>query len=273
MTSVWSYEGKRVVVSGGGGAGMGAAAVEELDRLGAEIYVLDLKEPPVGVAGYHQVDLRDPTAIEQAVEAVGGRIDALFNCAGLPGGRFSDLDTMVVKFASMRHLTDLVVRHMEAGAAVASISSGAGAGWMGNVAKWMPLVTCDGFDATVRWLEDHPEEIASGYAPSKEAIIVWTIWRSFELGKAGIRINCTSPGPTDTPMMPDFEEQVGKKFMDNYPIPLGRRSTPAEQAYPLIFLNSGAAVSVTGENILTDGGTMGAMTVGTLDISAFSFPE
>jgi NAD(P)-dependent dehydrogenase (short-subunit alcohol dehydrogenase family) len=273
MTSVWSYEGKRVIVSGGGGAGMGAATVTELDRLGAEVHVLDLKQPPIAVAGYHAVDLRDPTAIDDAVGAIGQRIDALFNCAGLPGGRFSDLDTMVVNFAAMRHLTDLVVGRMEPGAAIASISSGAGAGWMANVGKWMPLVSCDGFGETVRWLEDHPDEIASGYAPSKEAIIVWTIWRSFELGKLGIRINCTGPGPTDTPMMPDFEEQVGKAFMDNYPIPLGRRSTPEEQAYPLIFLNSGAAASITGENILTDGGTMGAMTVGTLDISAFSFPE
>jgi NAD(P)-dependent dehydrogenase (short-subunit alcohol dehydrogenase family) len=273
MTSVWSYEGKRVIVSGGGGAGMGAATVRELDSLGAEIHVLDLKEPPLGVAGYHAVDLRDPAAIDAAVQAIGGQIDALFNCAGLPGGRFTDLDTMVVNFASMRHLTDLVVAHMEPGAAIASISSGAGAGWMANVGKWMPLVTCGGFEATVHWLEDHPEEIATGYAPSKEAIIVWTIWRSFELGKLGIRINCTSPGPTDTPMMPDFEEQVGKAFMDNYPIPLGRRSTPDEQAYPLIFLNSDAAVSITGENILTDGGTMGAMTVGTLDVSAFLLSE
>src|SRR5580658_5562768 len=107
MTSVWSYEGKRVVVSGGGGAGMGAATVRELDRLGAEIHVLDLKKPPVGVASYHAVDLRDPAAIGDAVGAIGGKIDALFNCAGLPGGRFSDLDTMVVNFASMRHLTDL----------------------------------------------------------------------------------------------------------------------------------------------------------------------
>jgi NAD(P)-dependent dehydrogenase (short-subunit alcohol dehydrogenase family) len=273
MTSVWSYENKRVIVSGGGGAGMGAATVRELDQLGAEVHVLDLKEPPIKVASYHSVDLRDPDAIAAAVEAIGGTIHGLFNCAGLPGGRFSDVDTMVVNFASMRHLTDLVVGHMGEGGAIASISSGAGAGWMGNIAKWMPLVTCDGFADTVQWIEDHPEEIASGYAPSKEAIIVWTIWRSFELGKLGIRINCTSPGPTDTPMMPDFEDQVGKAFMDNYPIPLGRRATPEEQAYPIIFLNSAAASSITGENILTDGGTMGAMAVGPLDISAFAFPE
>jgi NAD(P)-dependent dehydrogenase (short-subunit alcohol dehydrogenase family) len=273
MTSVWSYEGKRVIVSGGGGAGMGAAAVRELDQLGAEIHVLDLKEPPIPVAGYHATDLRDPDAIAATVETIGGKVDALFNCAGLPGGRFSDIDTMTVNFASMRHLTDLVVPHMEAGGAIANISSGAGAGWMGNIAKWMPLVECDGFAATVAWIEEHPEEIASGYAPSKEAIIVWTAWRALELGKLGIRINSTSPGPTDTPMMPDFEAQIGKAFMDNYPIPLGRRQTPEEQAYPLIFLNSGAAAAITGENILTDGGTMGAMVVGTLDISAFAFPE
>jgi NAD(P)-dependent dehydrogenase (short-subunit alcohol dehydrogenase family) len=274
MASVWSYEGRRVIVSGGGGAGMGAAAVTELAQLGAEIHVIDLKRPPVKVAGYHAVDLRDPDAIAAAVDAIGGNIDALFNCAGLPGGRFSDYDTMVVNFASMRHLTDLVVEHMSAGAAIASISSGAGAAWMGNIAKWMPLVTCDGFAETAQWFTDNPAEIASGYAPSKEAIIVWTIWRSFELAKLGIRINCTSPGPTDTPMMPEFEEQVGKEFMNNYPIPLGRRATPEEQAYPLIFLNSRAASAITGENIITDGGTIGAMTVGTMDLSAFgAFPE
>ena len=270
MTSVWSYEGMRVVVSGGGGAGMGAATVRELADLGAEIHVLDLKEPPIGVAGYHPVDLRDPDAIAGAVDAIGGPIHALFNCAGLPGGRFSDLDTMTVNFAAMRHLTDLVVGHMGEGAAIASISSGAGAGWQTSIDKWMPLVTCEGWDETVKWLEDHPGEIASGYAPSKEAIIVWTIWRSFELGKLGIRINCTSPGPTDTPMMPDFEDQVGKAFMDKYPIPLGRRQTPEEQAYPLIFLNSKAASAITGENVLTDGGTIGAFAVGTLDMSVFS---
>ena len=75
MASVWSYEGRRVIVSGGGGAGMGAAAVTELAELGAEIHVIDLKEPPVKVAGYHAVDLRDPDAIAAAVDAIGGNMD------------------------------------------------------------------------------------------------------------------------------------------------------------------------------------------------------
>ncbi len=250
---------------------MGAAVVRQLEPLGAEIHVIDLKEPPIGVASFHTVDLKDPDATAAAVESIGGRIHALFNCAGLPGGRFSDLETMLVNFVGQRHLADLVVERMDRGGAIASISSGAGAGWQGNIEKWMPLVTTEGFAAGQAWLEEHPTEIASGYAPSKEVIIVWTVWRSLALAERGIRINCTLPGPTDTPMMPDFEEQMGKTFMDNYPIPLGHRQTPDEQAAPLVFLNSPAASAITGESILTDGGTMAALSVGTLDVSAFGF--
>src|ERR1700722_10981594 len=88
MGSVWNYEGMRVVVSSGGGAGMGAAAVRELNELGAEVHVMDLREPPVEVASYQATDLRDQSAVAAAVDNIGGRIDALFNCAGLPGGRF-----------------------------------------------------------------------------------------------------------------------------------------------------------------------------------------
>lgn len=269
MASVWSYEGKRVVVSGGGGAGMGAAAVTELVNLGAEVHVLDLKEPPVKVAGYRSVDLRDPDATAAAVDGIGGRVDALFNCAGLPGPPFPDLDVMVVNFVGMRHLAELVVPHMPAGSAIASISSTAGAGWMANIAKWMPLVTTDGFDAGRKWCEEHPDDIAGGYAPSKEAIIVWTLWRSFGLAEKGIRINAISPGPTQTPMMPQFEANAGKEFMENFPVPLGRRSTPEEQAYPLVFLNSPAASFITGENLITDGGTMGATFTGNVDLAAY----
>jgi enoyl-[acyl-carrier-protein] reductase (NADH) len=39
----------------------------------------------------------------------------------------------------------------------------------------------------------------------------------------------------------------------------------------LVFLNSSAASAITGEAILTDGGTMAALAVGTLDVSAFGF--
>ena len=272
MTSVWGYEGRRVIVSGGGGAGMGAAAVRHLSDLGAEVHVLDLKEPPVEVASYQAVDLRDPDATAAAVERIGGTVQALFNCAGLAGSKFPDLDVMVVNFVGMRHLAELVSARMERGAAIASISSTAGSGYLANIGKWMPLVTMPGFEAAKEWCEAHPEEIAGGYAPSKEAIIIWTLWASYALAERGIRVNCISPGPTQTPMMPDFEKYVGKEFMESFPVPLGRRSTPDEQAWPLIFLNSPLASYMTGENVVTDGGTMGAVMTGCIDITGL-IPE
>jgi NAD(P)-dependent dehydrogenase (short-subunit alcohol dehydrogenase family) len=272
MTATWGYEGRRVIVSGGGGAGMGAAAVRHLSDLGAEVHVLDLKEPPVAVSSYQAVDLRDPAATTEAVENIGGQVHALFNCAGLAGMKFPDLDVMLVNFVGMRHLAETVSARMEPGAAIASISSTAGSGYLASIAKWMPLVMSPGFDAAKRWCEANPEEIAGGYGPSKEAIIVWTLWASHAMAERGIRVNCISPGPTDTPMMPDFEQYVGKEFMENFPVPLGRRSTPDEQAWPLIFLNSQLASYVTGENVVTDGGTMGAVMTGSIDISGL-IPE
>jgi len=270
MASIWDYEGTRVVVAGGGGAGMGAAAVTELSRLGAEVHVIDLKGPPMDVAGYYDTDLRDPDATAATVASIGGEINALFYCAGRAGSKFPDLDVMTVNYLSARHLADLVVPRMPPGSAIASISSTAGIGWMGNIAKWMPLVLADGFAGGLTWVQDHPAEITGGYSPSKEALIVWTLWASYALADKGIRVNSTSPGPTQTPMMPDFEEFAGKEFMENFPVPLGHRASPAEQALPLIFLNSRAASYITGENLITDGGTMGAIMTGNIDPAIFA---
>jgi len=265
MALPFSYEGKRVVVSGGGGAGMGAAAVEGLAELGAEIHVLDLKHPPVDVASHQVADLRDPDATAAAIENIGGPIDALFNAAGLPGAPFSDLDTMLVNFAAPRHLTSLVVPHMTNGGAICSISSTAGSSYLLNMEKWMPLVDTPDFASAKAWCEANPEEIAGAYSQSKEALIIWTMKAAMDLAPQGIRLNCISPGPTDTPMMPAFEEMAGgPQVIDLFAQGLGRRSTPSEQGWPMIFLNSEAASYISGENLNTDGGTVSAMTTGSL---------
>jgi NAD(P)-dependent dehydrogenase (short-subunit alcohol dehydrogenase family) len=265
MALPFSYEGKRVVVSGGGGAGMGAAAVEGLAELGAEIHVLDLKDPPIAVASHQIVDLRDPEATAAAIENVGGRIDALFNAAGLPGPPFPDVDTMLVNFAAPRHLAACVVPHMTDGGAICSISSTAGSGYLLNLEKWMPLVDTPDFPSAKAWCEAHPDDILGAYSQSKEALIIWTMKAAMDLNAQGIRLNCISPGPTDTPMMPAFEDLAGGgQIIDLFAQGLGRRSTPAEQGWPMIFLNSDAASYISGENLNTDGGTVSAITTGRL---------
>ena len=172
---------------------------------------------------------------------------------------------MLVNFAAPRHLTSLVVPHMTNGGAICSISSTAGSGYLLNLEKWMPLVDTPDFASAKAWIEEHPEEILGAYSQSKEALIIWTMKAAMDLNAQGIRLNCISPGPTDTPMMPAFEDLAGGgQIIDLFAQGLGRRSTPAEQGWPMIFLNSDAASYISGENVNTDGGTVAAMTTGRL---------
>jgi NAD(P)-dependent dehydrogenase (short-subunit alcohol dehydrogenase family) len=259
-----SYDGRRIVVTGGGGAGMGAALVTEAIAQGAEVHVLDRKEPPVAVASHQDVDLTDPDAMAAAVDTIGGSIDALFNCVGVAGPPVvSELVTMLVNFAGIRHLTELVVERMGAGGAVATITSTAGIAWQERRDQWLELLATDGFDEATAWCEAHPDAIATGYKPSKEAATAWTMYACNALGARGIRINCTMPGPTDTPLLPNFKQRTGD-FLDRMPIPLGRFQTPLEQAQALLFLNSPAASGITGTALVVDGGTMGAVSAGTV---------
>ena len=74
-----------------------------------------------------------------------------------------------------------------------------------------------------------------------------------------------NPGPTDTPMMPEFEKAVGKKYMDDFPVPLGRHAVAEEQAWPMVFLNSPRSSFVTGVQFDADGGFKGGLFTGQID--------
>ena len=112
---------------------MGAATAEILVELGAEVHAVDIKTPDLkGLASYTQCDLRDPEQIAATAARIGHVVNALFNCAGLPN-TFSELDVMLVNFCGLRALTEAVIPLMVEGAAVASIASTAGIGWMQNM--------------------------------------------------------------------------------------------------------------------------------------------
>jgi NAD(P)-dependent dehydrogenase (short-subunit alcohol dehydrogenase family) len=269
MIELLSYAGRRVLVFGGGGGGMGAAAVRDLVELGAEVHVVDLREPPLDVASYQSADLRDPAAIDAAVAAVGGPLHSMFYCAGLPGPPFSPVEVMTVNFLSARYATHAAEPLLVEGASVCSISSGAGMGWMMHLPQILELVATSSVDEGRRWCEANAELVDNGYAFSKEVIIVWTMAASVGLGsRNGIRLNCISPGPTDTPMMPQFIANSGKDFFDALPRPLGRNSTPEEQGHVMVFLNSDAASYVTGSNLFTDGAFTAGLYTGQFQLAA-----
>lgn len=264
MDDAFGYAGKRVIVAGAG-SGMGAATARILVELGAEVHALDIKKPDVaGLASFTGCDLREPGDIDAAVARIGKIVNNLFNCAGLPN-TFPGLDVMLVNFCGPRHLTERVIPHMPEGGAIASIGSTAGIGWLANMQTLMPLVTSPDFAAARAWCEEDPARLANAYGLSKEAVNAYTALRSYALAGKGIRINCLNPGPTDTPMMPEFEKAMGKRYMDDFPVPLGRHAAAEEQAWPLVFLNSPRASFVTGISLDADGGFVGGLYTGQID--------
>lgn len=267
MSDLLGYKGKRVIVSGCF-SGMGEATARLLLDLGAEVHGLDFKASALPLASFHQVDLRDPASIEAGVAAIDGKVDALFNCAGLAGGgAFPALDTFKVNFAGTRHLTETVLPLMGAGGAIVSIASTGGLGWSRRIPVHMELMQTNGFAGAIDWAEAHMDQVAEGYAFSKEAVIVWTQFLCAQLIKKGVRINCTLPSPTQTPMMDTFQATSGKEVIDAAAEPLGRYSTAAEQANGIVLLNSAMAGIVTGVVLPVDGGFMGALATGQIDIS------
>ncbi|MDR3417204.1 MAG: coniferyl-alcohol dehydrogenase [Nevskia sp.] len=266
MSDMLSYKNKRVVISGCF-SGMGEATAKLLLKLGAEVHGLDYKDCKLDLASFTNVDLRDPANIDAAVGKIGGRVDALFNCAGLPQ-TFPALDVMKVNYAGTRRLTEKVLPLMSPGGAVVSISSNGGLGWSRRIPTIMQLLKIDDYESSVKWCQDNAETVREGYAFSKECIIVWTMMMSTPLIKRGIRINCTMPGPTQTPMMAQFEAATSAAVLDAAAQPINRRSTPEEQAAALVFLNSGVAGYINGVALPVDGGFMGGVATGQVDLQA-----
>lgn len=267
MSDILGYKGKRVIVSGCF-SGMGEATAKILLDLGAEVHGFDFKDSTLPLASFNKIDLRDPASIEAGVAAVGGKVDALFNCAGLPGGGgFPALDTMKVNFIGTRHVTETVLPLMGQGGAIVSIASTGGLGWSRRIPVHMQLLQTKGFQGALDWCEANMDQVSEGYAFSKEAVIVWTQFMGAQLIKKGIRINCSLPSPTQTPMMATFHATSGKDVVDAAAEPLGRYTTAAEQAGPLVLLCSDAAAVVNGVVLPVDGGFMGGLTTGQIDIS------
>lgn len=246
-------EGKKAVVTGGGG-GIGGAIVYGFAEFGVDVAIFDLDEEgmdrvrrevesrfPVRVLTL-KVDVTDKLQVEAAVKKVlqeFGRIDILVNCHGI--GQWSpaedmseeDWDRMVdVNLKGVFLVCQAVGRHM-----VENRS-----GKIVNIASMSGLIV------------NRPQPQAH-YNASKAAVIMLTKSLAVEWARYNVNVNSVSPGYTVTPLVekllrdkPEYAEYWRKN------IPLGRFARPVDIVGAVIFLSSEAASYITGHNLVVDGG-------------------
>lgn len=257
IDGLWRYDGRRTVVTGCA-SGIGEHVVRQLTELGAHVVGLDKRRPSVEVNEFHEIDLADPESIDAAVASIGGRVDALFNVAGVSSGIGNPSLVATINFLGLRQVTEALVDQMAAGSSIVSVSSLAAASYREHAAAVAPLLNTATMPEGIEWCHAHPDVLGNGYQLSKEAIIHYTMRSATPLGARGIRINCSGPGVTETPILDQLRTAYGQGFLDDIPKPLGRVSDPAEQAAVLLFLNSDAASYITGQIVWVDGGNVGA---------------
>jgi len=253
LFDAYRYDGKRALVVGGA-TGMGAAAAELLQSAGADVVVMDYAEVKLPGATAIHVNLAERDSIDAAIDQVEGPVDALFSCAGVADGTPG---IEKINFIGHRHIIDrlLAEDRLPRGSAIGFISSAAGLGWEVNLPRIKEYLATPDFDSAVAWIAANG---GADYMSSKQAMCAYVSLEALPLMKRGIRINAICPGPTDTPLA-QANKEMWLGFGADYRSEVGvEAATPLEQAYPLVFLCSAAASSISGITMITDSGYFAA---------------
>jgi NAD(P)-dependent dehydrogenase (short-subunit alcohol dehydrogenase family) len=99
---------------------------------------------------------------------------------------------------------------------------------------------------------------AVAYCAAKGGLVVMTKAMAIDHGRQGIRVNCLCPGDVDTPMLAADAEARRMSYADYMKgagnRPLGRVGTPLELARAALFLASDDSSFMTGAALVVDGG-------------------
>ena len=269
MSNPFSYEGKRVVVTGAA-TGVGAALLDLLAELGApEVTVVDIKEPTGPHAAFVEANLSDEAAVDAAIDRIDGPVAVLFNNAGVAATQAPRV-VLAVNYLALRRLSERLLDQIPAGGAIVNTASIAGGRWSEHLAEINALLDIGDWDASLDWVDANLESVGGdSYGFSKEVVRVWGMRSSRATGERGVRTNSVCPAPIDTPLLDDFKATIGEKLIEwTSKEATGALMTPREVAMPLAFLGSPAAAYVNGHDLVADGGFNAAMTTGQVDFSA-----
>ena len=227
----------RIAVVTGAAGGMGLATVERLARDGFQIAAFDINDAglatakklaPDAVSEFH-VDLTNEGRVREAVAEVQqklGPVSAVVNLAGWTATqKFVDEDSSYWRrIIDINLLSALFVTHACLPQIVTVTSDAGKVGQSGEAV----------------------------YAATKGGLISWSKSLARELARYNINVNCTAPGPTDTPLEADQDPEIVARILKA--IPFRRMAQPAEQASAISFLCSDDSNYITGQTLSVSGG-------------------
>ncbi len=270
MSHCFDYTDKRVVITGAF-SGVGASLLDVLSELGRpEVIALDLKEPSGPIDRFIETNMGDTSSVEDAIGAIEGPIDALFNNAGIAATHPVE-DVMAVNWLGLRQLSEGLLPRIREDGAIANTASIAGGQWPGHLQEVLDCIAIESREELFGWCRDHAELVGDGYAFSKECVQVYTMKSAKATLARHVRTNSVCPAPIDTPLLPDFNKTMTEKTMSWTVEQIGGTiATPRDVAMSLAFLGSGAARYVNGVNLNVDMGFSAFMTTGQLDFSGLA---
>lgn len=253
---------QRKVVVVGAGSGIGAATAAHFHRNGDHVLAVDLRPNQTPAARHEQCDLRDASAIAALLERIGSGWDLLAYVAGVPGTAPA-ADVLRVNYLGMRLMAEGMLPRLHEGGAIVTVASVAALGWQERIPALTGLLAATDAGAVERWQEAQ-DPAYPVYSTSKQAAIIFakrlapTAWQKY-----GVRVNTVSPGPTETPILADFEASMGKEVLDAVKATIGRHARVDDIVPVIAFLGSSRARWINGQDIHVDGGFVAPLVAGT----------
>ena len=247
------FEGKTVIVTGGGG-GIGGATCLRFARAGAAVGVLDLN-PEAGERVAAQIrdggglalsvrcDITDRASVDAAVAAVEqelGPIDVLVNNAGWDVFR-PFVKTEPAQWERLIAINLTGALHMHHAVLPGMVARKRGR--IVNIASDAARVGSSG---------------EAVYAACKGGLVSFSKTIAREHARHGITVNVVCPGPTETALFEDYKQGAGNpdKLVEAFTrsIPLGRIGQPDDLPGAVLFFAGDDAAFITGQVLSVSGG-------------------
>lgn len=249
--------GVRRVVVVGAGSGIGAATARWFRERGDHVLAVDVRPCAGPAAQWLTCDLREADQITQTLAAIGDGWDVLAHVAGIPGTAEAG-DVLKVNYLGARLMLEGMLPRMNRGGSLVAVASTAALGWESNLEVLSTLAAVGDAAALNHWMVG--QDPATAYYLSKQAVVLYAkrlsgvAWRDY-----GVRVNTVSPGPTETPILGDFEQAMGKEVLDGVRATIGRHGTVDDMTPVIGFLASPEARWINGQDIQVDGGFNAAL--------------